>query len=494
MTSKRTFWKGRKDSMSLSDKEMNSMPHIAIVGAGIAGLNAALTLQDAGLSCTLYEASSRVGGRMHSDATTWDGKIVTELCGEFIDSNHDTLHNLIRRFGLNTVHLGQFGIHRNQSITYLNNKYRSSEEMAREFQPIVPILLQQADDAGFPTTHTSYTKEGYRLDHMSCVEWIERYVPGGHDSLVGHMLSTACTGFYGMGAQAQSALNLIYMYAPRISNNRLTTTGAMRGSVKIAGGNQHLPLAIAHSLPQESLKLQHQLVSITRNSNNTITLSFTTAHGPTTVTCDHAILALPFSTLRHVDYSRAGFDALKQTSIAQLGYGTISKLFLQFDKRYWYENGPWPRADSGFIITDLDIQVVWDTTAEEAHTGGVLVDYSGGAFGAAYSPPAPYTTTNDSELIQHYAHHCLAQLEHVFPGISAHYTGTAALSYPTGDPYLLGSYSCWAVGQYTQFAGYERVRQGPIHFAGEHCSIEAQGYMEGAAREGARAAREILQG
>ena len=67
------------------------------------------------------------------------------------------------------------------------------------------------------------------------------------------------------------------------------------------------------------------------------------------------------------------------------------------------------------------------------------------------------------------------------------------MSYSTSDPYLLGSYSCWRVGQYTQFAGYEGVRQGPIHFAGEHRSLEFQGYMEGAAREGARAAREIIE-
>jgi monoamine oxidase len=44
-------------------------------------------------------------------------------------------------------------------------------------------------------------------------------------------------------------------------------------------------------------------------------------------------------------------------------------------------------------------------------------------------------------------------------------------------------------------AGYERVRQGPrgqLHFAGEHCSVDFQGSMEGAALEGIRAAREIL--
>jgi Flavin containing amine oxidoreductase len=85
------------------------MPRIAIVGAGIAGLNAAVTLQDAGLSCSIYEASNRIGGRMHSDAITWaDGK-VSEWCGEFIDADHETLHQLIKRFGLTTVDLGGQG-------------------------------------------------------------------------------------------------------------------------------------------------------------------------------------------------------------------------------------------------------------------------------------------------------------------------------------------------------------------------------------------------
>jgi monoamine oxidase len=39
--------------------------------------------------------------------------------------------------------------------------------------------------------------------------------------------------------------------------------------------------------------------------------------------------------------------------------------------------------------------------------------------------------------------------------------------------------------------GYERIRQRNIHFAGEHCSVEFQGYMEGGAAEGIRAAHEV---
>jgi monoamine oxidase len=231
--------------------------------------------------------------------------------------------------------------------------------------------------------------------------------------------------------------------------------------------------------------LQHRLISIKRNSDESVTLSLQTPDDVYDVVCDHVILTLPFSTLRHVDYQQAGLDALKHTAITQLGYGTNSKLFLQFDTRYWRQPGPWS--------TDLGIRVLWDTSLGQAGPAGILVNYTGGTLGAAYAPTQPYSTTHDSEEVRCYVSHCLQQLEQILPGISAHYTGTAALSYPTGDPHLLGSYSCWLVGQYTLFGGYERVRQGPIHFAGEHCSVRAQGFMEGGASEGARAAREVLE-
>ena len=64
-------------------------PRIAIVGAGMAGLNAAYKLKQSGLTATIFEGASRTGGRMFTAKDLLADGLTTELGGEFIDSNHD---------------------------------------------------------------------------------------------------------------------------------------------------------------------------------------------------------------------------------------------------------------------------------------------------------------------------------------------------------------------------------------------------------------------
>jgi monoamine oxidase len=112
------------------------------------------------------------------------------------------------------------------------------------------------------------------------------------------------------------------------------------------------------------------------------------------------------------------------------------------------------------------------------------------------NPSTPYSTAATNAQVTAYAKAFLKQLETVFPGIGGHWNKRASLSVPFLDPNLLCSYSYWRVGQYTAFSGYEKAPQpgpgGPIHFAGEQCSQDFQGFMEGGASEGVRAAKEIL--
>ena len=97
-----------------------------------------------------------------------------------------------------------------------------------------------------------------------------------------------------------------------------------------------------------------------------------------------------------------------------------------------------------------------------------------------------------SAQVTKYANTFLGRLETVFPGITKQWTGKATLSTPWRDPLLNCSYSYWKVGQSVGLSGSEGAAQGNIHFAGEHCSQDFQGYMEGGAMAGARAANEIL--
>ncbi len=88
----------------------------------------------------------------------------------------------------------------------------------------------------------------------------------------------------------------------------------------------------------------------------------------------------------------------------------------------------------------------------------------------------------------------MPQLEQVFPGISAvRLQGKANRAYWSGELYSQGSYACYLVGQWTQLYGSEGERVGNLFFAGEHTSLEYQGYMEGGCETGEAAALAILE-
>jgi monoamine oxidase len=462
---------------------------VAIVGAGLAGLNAALTLQDKRIASTVYEAADRVGGRMHSDRSGyWANGQVSEICGELIDTDHTAVLGLVKRFGLEAADLlAAEPTGSTPSYWFLGGRY-SVEQADVDFAPVRDALKRDLTAAGYPTRWDKHKPAGVELDRMSLYEWIESRVPGGHGSAFGRLLDVAYTEEYGADTTDQSSLNIVYLLGYQPSPKRFSIFGQSDERWHIAGGNERLPEAIASTLPD--VRTGWRLTAVARSRDGSVTLSFDTPAGSTDVTADRVILTVPFPVLRTLDLSRAGFDERKLTAITQLGAGLNAKLLLQFGSRYWNTSGAW-RISNGDSYVDLGYQNTWDTTRGQAGATGILVNYTGGRAAAALAQQAAYSTADDNADVTSYARSFLQQLERVFPGIGDRWNGKATLSTPTRDPNLLASYAYWRPGQYVAFGGYEGVPQGAIHFAGEHCSQDFQGYMEGAAREGKRAGLEV---
>jgi monoamine oxidase len=470
-------------------------PRIAIVGGGIAGLNAALTLADKGHPSTIYEASpSRIGGRMHSNASGyWSDGQVSEWCGELIDTNHKTIQALSQRFKLKLADT-YAGYPNGSTDTYwfTHYGYYSTDQADKDFQPIHNTLQGQVQATSYPTTYLIHTDAGVFFDDMTVYDWIENYVDGGHRSPMGRLLDAAYNEEYGAETTDQAALNLMYLLGYNASPGNFSVYGKSDERYHTIGGNEQIPQAIAGYLGYQSIKLGWAMQSIRANADGTVSMTFSTPGSTQTVTADYVILCMSFSVLRTLDYSAAGFDSLKKTAITQLGSGLNAKLQLQFKTRYWNTPGPWG-ISNGNVYTDNGFQNTWDTAAgEPGGASGLLVDYAGGNYAASFKPSTPYSSAADNSQVATYAKAWLRQLEAVFPGVTKQWNGKATLSTPFLDPLLRCSYSYWKPGQYVGFSGYEGVAQGNIHFAGEHCSQDFQGYMEGGAQEGARAAGEIL--
>ena len=151
--------------------------------------------------------------------------------------------------------------------------------------------------------------------------------------------------------------------------------------------------------------------------------------------------------------------------------GTNSKLHVQFTSRHWDALG----INGETLRRHRLPEHLGGDARRRPGTAGILVDYTGGNIGASFGSGTPTRTREQF----------LAQIEPVLPG-HLRRTGTAGRRSTTGPgyPWTKGSYSYWKVGQYTKFAGAERKRKGNCHFAGEHTSIDFQGYLNGAVESG----------
>lgn len=447
--------------------------NILIVGAGIAGLTAGYRLKEAGVSVDIIEARNRVGGRISS----WriPEKIVVELGGEFINSDHHCLLNLARELGLKIVDLQKTEIGLNSEIFYSKNGQISLEEIVNEF---MPIAEQISKDLKILETFESYAikePEIIALDSLSIRDYLNNISEASEQ--IKKIIESAYIPEYGLDAQRQSCFNLLYL----ISNipGEFSILGSSDERFYIEGGNDGITKSLANKLAN-NIELGTELESITRLSDGRYRVDFSSGK---TTKYEKILLTIPFSILRNISLKNIDISPVKKRAIETLGYGTNSKLITSYKTKIWREI----YQATGTVYADLDFQSTWETSASRysENQAGFITNYTGGRQGLFVGTRTP----------DFHKEKFISQFNQVLPNIAEEIENNfmPIRAYWYGEEFNRGSYSCYLPGQWTRFYGVERERIKNIFFAGEHTSMEFQGYMEGGCETGELAALEIMK-
>lgn len=443
---------------------------VLIVGAGIAGLTAAYRLEQAGVAVRLMEAQNRVGGRMFSLRNFFPDGQVAELGGELIDTGHDSILKLAAELDIQLDDLADEDPTLATEIWFFDRQRRTNAEVIEAFRPIAKRVEQSlatltADDVTYSEPANA---EG--LDRISITQWLDG---AGVSGWMRTLLEVAYTTEFGLECGEQSALNFLTMIDPQPDPFRIF--GESDERFRVHNGNDEIIQALARRLrvqPETNMALE----AIRSRPDGRLEASFRRGDRSVAVAAERMILTLPFTMLREVSIE-VDLPPAKRKAIAELGYGTNAKLMTGFHDRIWRRQG-----SNGSVLTSLPFQLCWETSRKQPGKSGLLTNFTGGIHGIELG--------RGSEAEQ--AARFSAELDGVFPGVAQTRNDRQVRFHWPTHPFTRGSYACYRVGQWTTIRGAEGEPAGGLHFAGEHCSLDYQGFINGGSETGERAAAEVL--
>ncbi len=439
---------------------------VTIIGAGLAGLSAAYELHRAGWNVTVLEARSRVGGRAYSIRSFVHGQ-VAEGGGEFIEESHTRMIALANEFNLK---LGRVGSWQGQKEDWGSFGGKAGPVMdsniwGTNLQAEVDRVWMALSELGTLVSdpyQPQAAREAARLDRQSALDWIRTL--DVHPLAKSHFLQHI-RAEYTAEPERFSLLDLARNSA------MYYRMGHFHQNYRVIGGNDLIPCALADTLPD--VRLNSPVISI-RLLPEEVAVTYQQGESNRTISSAFAILAVPLTTARSIDF-HSSLPSAYQQMVNEVSYGAVTKVLIQYRNRFWEERG-W----NGRLTTDTRIGMTWHATSHVDSEDGIITVYTGG------EPAAKLSALPDEERIQL----AVAEIEKLFPGSSQQIEHTATIAW-SNEKFTRGSYMALAPGQVTAHWEALMTPAGRLFFAGEHATA-IQGYMEGAVESGQRAARTIL--
>lgn len=449
---------------------------VIVIGAGLAGLNAALLLEELGVSVMVVEATSRFGGRLHTVADD----IVPgypELGANGAGGGYARLLNAARQYG---VEIGPmrprtepregemlFCI-QDQLISeddwpgHALNPYR--QEWARQMPPSRPPYRMYAELNPFPEGDLGAWRRPEFADWDRSVGEVLTEAGLAEASVE---LGSGLNSGYGTDHHDLSALMMFHTISFAIHQANWPGQG---GAAK--GGNQRIPEAMALNLTGDVLL--NSPVAAIADEGGRVRISLEDGRR---LHASRAIIAIPFAALRRIALDPEP-PAVQRAAIDNLGYTPCTQIHYAVKQPYWEQDGMAPS--------------MW-------------TDALPGRFMALKNDPgSPDAVTSCLAYVNDHSALKLAQMEE--EAAIAEVTAELIRLRPSlkdalepiylwkwsNNPYAGGAYAYWKPGQVTAFARTIAEPHGRIHFAGEHTAQLNRG-MEGAMESGERAAIEILE-
>jgi monoamine oxidase len=442
---------------------------VCVVGAGLAGLTAALRLSQAGRSVVVLEARDRVGGRVWTQ--TASSGVPVDMGGCFVGPHHERMHALAKEMGVSTFPTYVQG----DNVLATGGKVRRYRGDIPRISPVALVSAAQgiarmnAMAKKVPVDAPWEAPKAARWDAVSVRAWLNRArVPTrlGRD-----LIEATVRACFASDLSEVSLLNWLFLARSAGGIESLMTIAGGYQDSQFEGGVGPVADAMAAQLGN-ALVRSCPVTGVTQQGGDRVVVIGAAAE----VTARRVVLALPRALAARIHFDPV-LPADHALLVHQIPAGTEVKMVAIYDEPFWRADG----VCGATVATDDAIEVTLDTT-QPGHPEGVVAGYSAG-------PRARALAALDG-----------AERRAAFLNMLSTRLGPKAAE-PlevleqnwAEEEWTRGcSMGHFATGVLTQYGRRLREPVGRLHWAGTETASVSYGGMDGAVRSGERVSEEIL--
>ena len=467
-----------------------------VIGAGLAGLNAAVHLQDAGVDVRVVEAQKRVGGRVRS-MRELGGNL--EAGGTYIGAAYRRVIDAASRHDVKLIDVTpSLKFFREQDLVLDGEIIRQSEWPAHPANPfpdpdktLMPwtfgrMLTARQNPLEEPR---NWLDPEQAVHDVSMYEWMRGLGLGEETIRLGYGLNVS----YGEDAHDISALQLLFRAAfsraqaglsvpaadpafsqsaggeSALSRSSVTPSTSARGYTA-ADGVQRIPEAMAEAMAHPV----HYGRSARRveDDGRQVTVH---CEGGAEYRAAHAVCALPFTVLRRISFDPP-LRGSQREAVARLPSQSMTQLYFAHKSEFW-------EADEYAPSLFTDTAAGMFSAIRNGSDPGEITGFSAWVMGrnAARLDTLPPEAAG-ARVIE--------EIEAVRPAARGQLEFIGRQCWGA-DPFARGAWAYFRPGQITRFAAEMGAPHGRIRFCGEHLAVANRG-MEGAMESGESAATGII--